>query len=61
MRTSNARDASRARDIGHATPKRVRNLNSDAALLGESLVFSTEIGMRPLMERVLTRREILKA
>ena len=31
------------------------------ALLDESLVISTELGMRPLMERVLSRREILKA
>ena len=31
------------------------------ALLDESLVISSELGMRPLMERVLSRREILKA
>ncbi len=30
-------------------------------LLDESLHISTELGMRPLMERVLSRREILKA
>jgi len=30
-------------------------------LLDESLEISTELGMRPLMERVLSRREILKA
>ena len=30
-------------------------------LLDESLALSTELGMRPLMERVLSRREILKA
>ncbi len=30
-------------------------------LLEESLQISTELGMRPLMERVLSRREILKA
>ena len=30
-------------------------------LLDESLTISTELGMRPLMERVLSRREILKA
>ncbi len=29
--------------------------------LDESLQISTELGMRPLMERVLSRREILKA
>ena len=31
------------------------------SLLDESLAISTELGMRPLMERVLSRREILKA
>ena len=30
-------------------------------LLDESLQISTELGMRPLMERVLSRREILEA
>ena len=30
-------------------------------MLDESLAISTELGMRPLMERVLSRREILKA
>ena len=29
--------------------------------LDESLAISTELGMRPLMERVLSRRDILKA
>ncbi len=29
--------------------------------LDESLAISSELGMRPLMERVLSRREILKA
>jgi hypothetical protein len=29
--------------------------------LEESLAISSELGMRPLMERVLSRREILKA
>ena len=32
-----------------------------AALLDESLAISSELGMRPLMERVLSRREILGA
>ena len=32
-----------------------------ASLLDESLAISSELGMRPLMERVLTRREILGA
>ena len=31
------------------------------ALLEESLAISSDLGMRPLMERVLSRREILKA
>ena len=31
------------------------------SLLDESLAISSELGMRPLMERVLSRREILKA
>ncbi|MCH7626079.1 MAG: tetratricopeptide repeat protein, partial [Chloroflexi bacterium] len=31
------------------------------AMLDESLAISTELGMRPLLERVLSRREILKA
>ena len=32
-----------------------------ASLLNESLAISSELGMQPLMERVLSRREILKA
>ncbi|MEE8466028.1 MAG: hypothetical protein V3S68_06070, partial [Dehalococcoidia bacterium] len=32
-----------------------------ASLLDESLAISSELGMRPLMERVLSRREILRA
>ena len=31
------------------------------SLLDESLTISSELGMRPLMERVLSRRDILKA
>ncbi len=31
------------------------------SLLDESLAISSELGMRPLMERVLSRRDILKA
>ena len=31
------------------------------SLLNESLQISSDLGMRPLMERVLSRREILKA
>ena len=35
--------------------------SSAMALLDESLAISSELGMRPLMERVLSRREILGA
>ena len=42
-----------------------RNEDGDSdkatAMLDESLAISTELGMKPLMERVLSRREILKA
>ena len=31
------------------------------SLLDESLAISSELGMRPLMERVLSKRDILKA
>jgi hypothetical protein len=31
------------------------------ARLEQSLVISRELGMRPLMERVLSRRDVLKA
>ena len=31
------------------------------SLLDESMAISSELGMRPLMERVLSSREILKA
>ena len=31
------------------------------SMLGESLQISSDLGMRPLMERELSRREILKA
>ena len=30
------------------------------AMLDQSLAISTELGMKPLIERVLSRREILK-
>ena len=44
---------------------RERNGDGDRAkamsLLDESLTISSELGMRPLMERVLSRREILGA
>ena len=32
-----------------------------SSMLDESLAISSELGMRPLIERVLSRREILKA
>ncbi len=38
-----------------------RNLQHAPSLLAESLAISSELGMRPLMERVLSRREILGA
>ena len=47
-------DTLRARDAEGDQPKAI-------ALLDESLAISSELGMRPLMERVLSRREILKA
>ena len=44
---------------------RERDAEGDRAkaitLLDESLAISSELGMRPLMERVLSRREILGA
>ena len=49
----------------YADMLRERNGEGDhekaVSLLDESLAISTELGMRPLMERVLSRREILKA
>ncbi len=49
----------------YADALRERDGESDRAkamsLLDESLAISSELGMRPLMERVLSRREILKA
>ena len=49
----------------YADMLRERNIEGDhdkaVTLLDESLAISTELGMRPLMERVLSRREILKA
>ena len=49
------------------TPTRFGERDSDGdrakaiCLLDESLAICSELGMRPLMERVLSRREILKA
>ena len=49
----------------YADALRVRDGEGDRAkaitLLDESLAISSELGMRPLMERVLSRRDILKA
>ena len=47
-------DALRERDAEGDRDKAV-------SLLDESLAISRELGMRPLMERVLSRREILRA
>jgi len=38
-----------------------RDRGKAMSLLDESLKISQELSMRPLMERVLSRREILKA
>ncbi len=50
---------------GYADAIRERNGPEDPAkavvLLDESLAISSELGVRPLMERVLSRREILGA
>ncbi|MCH8063667.1 MAG: hypothetical protein IH861_14325, partial [Chloroflexi bacterium] len=43
------------------SPRTDENRTKAVAMLDESLAISTELGMRPLMERVLSRREILKA
>ena len=49
----------------YADALRERNGKGDPAkalsLLDESLAISSELGMRPLMERVLSRREVLRA
>ncbi len=49
----------------HADTLLQRNGSGDRekamSLLDESLAISSELGMRPLMERVLSRRDILKA
>ncbi len=49
----------------YADALRERNGEGDRSkamsLLDESLAISSELGMRPLMERVLSRRDILKA
>ncbi len=49
----------------YADTPRERDGDGDRAkaitLLHESLAISNELGMRPLMERVLSRREILRA
>jgi tetratricopeptide (TPR) repeat protein len=44
-----------------ATPLQGTNRHKAMALLDEALRISSELGMRPLMERVLSRREILTA
>ena len=46
---------------GSRTAPTVADRAKANALLDESLAISSELGMRPLMERVLSRREILRA
>ena len=41
--------------------KQTRSFSEPADNLPDSLAISSELGMRPLIERVLSRREILKA
>jgi tetratricopeptide (TPR) repeat protein len=50
-------------DVGarHASPLPNGDRQKAMALLDEALRISRELGMRPLMERVLSRREILTA
>ena len=52
-------------DLDHADALLQRNGAGDRqkamTLLEESLAISRELGMRPLMERVLSRQEILPA
>ncbi|MCH8061051.1 MAG: protein kinase [Chloroflexi bacterium] len=43
------------------SPRTDENRTKAVAMLDESLAISTELGMRPLMERVLSRRGILRA
>ena len=40
---------------------KTRDREKAMSLLDKSLAISTELGMRPLMERVISRQEILKA
>ena len=49
------------RTESEAAPRTDEDKTKAVAMLDESLAISTELGMRPLMERVLSRREILKA
>ena len=42
-------------------PDAAKDPRKAMSLLDESLAVSSELGMRPLMERVLSRREILGA
>ncbi len=56
-------DASRQPDDASTLLQRNEHGDREKALslLDESLSISSELGMRPLMERVLSRREILRA
>ena len=49
------------RTKGLALPQGDGDRAKAMTLLDQSLAISNELGMRPLMERVLSRREILKA
>ena len=48
-------------DYADALRERDGEGDNATSLLDESLAISSELGMRPLMERVLSRREILRA
>ena len=51
-------------NVGNKIPTHMSiqsNIALAMSLLDESLAISTELGMRPLMERVNSRRDILRA
>ena len=64
-RVYRAQDTTLDREVAFADLLLEGNGEGDRAkavrLLDESLAISSELGMRPLMERVLSRREILRA
>ena len=63
--TSRTRIRREAQAVGRLGSHHERDGDGDRAkaisLLDEFLAISSELGMRPLMERVLSRREILRA